>query len=615
MKRSFICFALLLAFGIHSTFSQEFGGQLPSARIPAPASHYVEEYGFDSTHHPEAWQKLSKGLHVSFASPDQLYMRTEVPGIGEEVQEWKGTAWKGERLNAQILVWSPDSLEQVRFSMKDLTAETGQLIPSAAATLHLVRYVVSNYPYGAKDATCGESPYKEVFLMPDRFERFERFDLPGNSIRPVWLTLNIPETAAPGNYSGLLTVTCAGRETSLKLSIRVQNQVLPRPGQWKHRLDLWQNPWVVAWQNNLKPWSEEHLALLKKHLQLYADAGGSYITTYAVHSPWADNSYMIEGGMIEWIKTKGGSWKFDYGIFDQYVQLAFAAGINEAITVYTPIPWGNRFRYKEETTGNYIYESWSPESDIFKKNWNVFLSDLQKHLQAKGWFDKTYLGINENPMEQTLAAIKMIRAHSKKWKITYAGDWHPELNELLDDYCFLYGKESSIDVVEKRRAKGQTTTYYVCCNPPFPNNFVFSPPVEGRWLGWYTAAHGYDGFLRWAYDAWPADPLRDARHTFWPAGDCFLVYPGGNSCIRFEKLREGIADFEKIRLVKQKAGASTDPAVKSLLQELTEHLAVVAGEKDFQTEKITADVEKGKRLLDTLSDRLAPSGTRVNKKL
>jgi hypothetical protein len=115
----------------------------------------------------------------------------------------------------------------------------------------------------------------------------------------------------------------------------------------------------------------------------------------------------------------------------------------------------------------------------------------------------------------------------------------------------LYGKESGVDVVKERASKGFTTTYYVCCNPPVPNNFIFSPPIEGRWQGWYSAAHSYSGFLRWAYDAWPADPLRDARHGSWPAGDCYLVYPGGNSCIRFEKLREGIVDYEKIRIIRE----------------------------------------------------------------
>ena len=98
---------------------------------------------------------------------------------------------------------------------------------------------------------------------------------------------------------------------------------------------------MIAWYYKVEPWSEEHKVLLKKHLQLYADAGGKYITTYAVHSPWSDNSYMIEGAMIDWVKKKNGSWKFDYTIFDQYVQLAMEVGIDKAITVYTPVPWGH----------------------------------------------------------------------------------------------------------------------------------------------------------------------------------------------------------------------------------------------------------------------------------
>jgi len=441
--------------------------------------------------------------------------------------------------------------------------------------------------------------------MPDRFEDFERFDLPGKTMRPVWLSLDIPATIEPGVYKGGIEVRSENYTTHLSLNILVQDQTLPPPHDWKHRLDLWQNPWAVAWENHLKPWSEEHKALLKKHLKFYADAGGTFITTYAVHSPWADNSHWIEGGMIEWIKQKNGRWKFDYTIFDDYVQLAMSVGIDRAITIYTPVPWGFRFRYTDENTGNYVYESWAPDSKQYKEIWDIFLTDLKKHLQQKGWLSKTYLGINENEMKETLAAIKVIRDHSKDWKITYAGDWHPELDSLLDDYCFLYGKESGVDIVKQRTARGKTTTYYVRCNPPFPNNFLFSPPVEGRWLGWYTVAHGYSGFLRWAYDAWPADPLRDARHPFWPAGDCFLIYPGGNSCIRFEKLREGISDYEKIRILREKAKASNNKNVQALVQQLDQHLQKFLEEKDFETAKIKADVDKGKQIVEQLSDALS----------
>jgi hypothetical protein len=89
-------------------------------------------------------------------------------------------------------------------------------------------------------------------------------------------------------------------------------------------------PLIIAWYNHVKPWSEEHKAPFEKHLRLYAEAGGKFINTYVVHSPWSDNSYSIEETMIEWVKEKNGSWKFDYHIFDQYVQLAMEAGISKA---------------------------------------------------------------------------------------------------------------------------------------------------------------------------------------------------------------------------------------------------------------------------------------------
>lgn len=599
--RSILTF-LFLVF-VSTLSAQIYPGQVKYP-LPSPSHHYQQEYTFDTTVNEEAWLKQESGMNVSFASTDELHFRSEVPTINNSLQ-WQVTAWKGERINAQVLVWSKDTMQQVCFSVADFKNDKGLVIDKKNIHLNMVRYIVSNYPYAAKDVTCGESPYKDLFLMPDRFEEFERFDVPAKTLRPVWISIDIPQSAGAGVYTGKVVVKSDKDSATLSLSINVQNQVLPNASEWKHRLDLWQNPWVIAWKNNLSPWSSEHKILLKQHLKLYADAGGKYITTYAVHSPWADNSYMIEGTMIEWIKQTNGAWKFDYSIFDEYVQLAMEVGIDKAITIYTPVPWGNRFRYLDAKTGNYIDVSWSPDSKEFKDFWNIFLTDLKKHLEQKGWFDKTYIGINENPMEQTLAAIKVVKDHSKSWKITYAGDWHKELELLLDDYSYLYGKESDVDVVKRRSARGQTTSYYVCCNPPVPNNFVFSPPVEGRWISWYTSAHGYEGFLRWAYDAWPADPARDARHTLWPAGDCYLVYPGGNSGIRYEKLREGIVDFEKIRILKGLASKSTDPSVRVLVKQLDDHLKIFLAEKDFNTKKIIEDVNKGKRILEQLSEKLA----------
>ncbi|HET9432071.1 MAG TPA: glycoside hydrolase domain-containing protein [Chitinophagaceae bacterium] len=600
-------FSLLLSLSFLLTFSNANSqtpamGLIDSARISRPFLHYQEEFAFDSAIDPAGWQKVSPGLHASFVTTDEVYFRSEVPAINQESLTWKGTGWKGERLNAMLLVWSPDTINQVRLVLNDLKSARGNMVRKDNIQLNKIRYVISNYPYDARDVTCGEGPVDKAYLMPDRFEAFDRFDLPGNTARPVWISIDIPATAIAGNYDGTIELRSEKQVKQLRLSLTVQDQVLAGPKDWAFQLDLWQNPWVIAEYYKVKPWGTEHVDLLKKHLKLYADAGGKFITTYAVHSPWADNSYMIEGSMIDWIKKKDGGWKFDYSIFDKYVQLSMDAGINKAITIYTPIPWGERFRYRDEGSGDYVTERWLPTSAVFRTNWRIFLTDLRKHLEKKGWFKLTYLGINENAMEQTLAAIKVLKEHSKDWKITYAGDWHPELDNLLDDYSCVYGKEPAMGDLQKRTNKKQTTTYYVCCTPPKPNTFVFSPPVEARWLGWYASAYGYDGLLRWAYDAWPADPVRDARHVYWPAGDCFMIYPGGQSSIRFEKMREGIVDFEKIRLLKKKAAGSANPKVKKLLEELELHLKLITKEKEFRKETLYKDIQKGQSLLEELTD-------------
>ena len=599
--------AVLLQFISKPVFSQFQYGRIDSALLPTLKMHYQEEFTFDSPVDPARWQNEKPGLHAAFGSTEQVYYRSEVP-LKMEPGTWTATGWKGERINAMILVWSPDSLEQVRLTLNDLKNAKGNVLSKKSMQLDMVQYVISNYPYDAREVTCGVGPADQAYLMPDRFVPIaigiDRFNLPGRSARPIWLSINIPSTAAPGIYKGTIEVRSDKGTVALPFQIKVQNQVLPAPRDWAFQLDLWQNPSVISDYYKVKPWSEEHKTLLKRHLKLYADAGGKFITTYAVHSPWSDNSYMEEDGMIEWIKRKNGSWKFDYSIFDQYVQLAMQTGIDKAITIYTPIPWGERFRYLDEGTGNYVHEQWVPTSDTFRTNWNIFLSDLRNHLEKKGWFNKTYLGINENAMEQTLSAIKVIKDHSKDWKITYAGDWHRELDGLLDDYSCVYGKEPTMNDLKKRASKGQSSTFYVCCTPAKPNTFVFSPPVEGRWLGWYAFAFGYDGLLRWAYDAWPADPVRDSRHVLWPSGDCFMVYPGGGSSIRFEKMREGIVDFEKLRILKNKAAKSADPSVKDLMQRLQLHLQTLTSEKGFKEEKLQSDLQKGKEMIEELSEKM-----------
>ena len=181
-------------------------GEIDILKVPAGKAHYDPEYTFDTIVNSNAWLNQKPGLHVSWGSTDTRYFRREVPDLAKETNSIEETLWKGERFNAMILVWSPDTLNQVRFVLNNLINANGKVLSKNNIRLNLVRYVVSNYPYAAKDATCGGSPYKNLYLMPDRFEAFDRFDLPGKTVRPVWLSLDIPPGTQPGIYNGTIEI-------------------------------------------------------------------------------------------------------------------------------------------------------------------------------------------------------------------------------------------------------------------------------------------------------------------------------------------------------------------------------------------------------------------------
>ena len=139
-------FAVLLMLAmLPNRLLAQHAGQVMMANVPSPSSHYTPEYTFDKATNPEAWKRQKKGLNVSFSSIDELFLRSEVPQI-IATTTWQKAGWRGERLNAQILVWSPDSIDQVRVTLNDLKGSDGKIISKENISVQLVRYVLSNIP-------------------------------------------------------------------------------------------------------------------------------------------------------------------------------------------------------------------------------------------------------------------------------------------------------------------------------------------------------------------------------------------------------------------------------------------------------------------------------------
>ncbi|WP_286834056.1 DUF4091 domain-containing protein, partial [Proteiniphilum sp. UBA5280] len=200
-----------------------------------------------------------------------------------------------------------------------------------------------------------------------------------------------------------------------------------------------------------------------------------------------------------------------------------------------------------------------------------------------------------NPVEMK-AMLKLLEEAAPGMGVALADNHksYKEYPDQLTDLCVAHGAEVDLEDRIYRAEKGYVTTWYVCCSDVFPNVFTFSDPAEGAFIGWYTMAAGFDGFLRWAYNSWVKEPLIDSRFRTWPAGDTYVVYPDGRSSIRFERLREGIQDAEKIRILRK--NLQNEPEKLKQLEEMLRRFNIIERPEDLNNL-----MRDGKELLENLS--------------
>ncbi len=413
----------------------------------------------------------------------------------------------------------------------------------------------------------------------------EPFLTPGCA-RTVAVEVNVPAAAKPGTY------TFKAGEKAVHLT--VVDRVLPPVSEWKYYLDLWQHPWAVSRWEGVQPFSKKHYEMMKPLWKELAACGQKVLTVTITKLPWNHQCFDGYDTMIRHIKTKDG-WKFDYTIFDEYVAFGKACGIGPDISCYTMCPW-KYYVYGEDENGKEIKILAKPGTPAFEDYWKPFLIDFAKHLKEKGWFDQTSISMDERSPEDMRLISSFIKKHSGL-KIATAGNFDPTKHPEIDMYSYSPVIDTVTETFLTNNAARladtkRITTYYVCCAPFKPNTFMDSAPAEAFWCGFYPAAKGLDGFLRWAYNSWPYDPRHDASFGNWRAGDTFLIYCDGAPAVRLLELKNGIQAAEKFRILKE-AGVGA------------KELDALAKEYDYiQARKTEADLQPLKEKTISILNRL-----------
>jgi len=590
-------FATFLAVFVSS--SQTFGAE----ESQLPTRHPLYEPSFtQKTAEVRSAMDGGKalGLKGGVGDTDTRYPATGAidlarPSVGVHLQ-----AWRGERVSAQVVVTSDQAETNLRIDPFELRRKGGVI----EGQTHFVRYTLANNPPLSDPAAgCGPNTvFDHVGLYSDILDISDRLNLAAHSNRPIWVIVDVPADTAAGTYQGTLVVRSDAGIVRFPVTVEVVDALLPAPGDWSFQLDLWQQPESVARYHQVPLWSDEHFALLKPLMKRLADAGQKTITCSLFNEPWNAQTYDLIPGMVGWRKKADGGWEYDYTVFDRWVTfMSDEVGLDQArIHCYSMIPWSLTFRYYDEATEATVDVELSPGTPEYDEYWGGFLEDFVRHLKVKGWLERTRISMDERPDEQMEGALATLAKHGPELKVASAVNEPTELTRHLDDVSqVLIGEFNfSQEEIEARGREGKISTFYVCCGPSRPNTFTFSPPAESEWLGLFASANGFHGVLRWAYNSWVEDPFVSTDFVTWPSGDCFLVYPGNRSSIRFERFREGIENFEKIRLLREWAAASPTPEKKAALDDLDAVLKDFSWPRGSEAGVHADDV---RRALDTIA--------------
>lgn len=555
MKLNIYLTAMFLSLSICS-FGQEAKtqGKTPTGQEKFPLKEYKELPQLKMPNKDE-WKDVKKPM-ASWGDIDIRYEKHSVP-VNSVSKTRKVKGWRGERVSLQAVVWTPKELENLTYNLTDFR-KGSSIIPSDCAETGFVRYVMGD-GLNEKGGGCGHrrdfTKYDSVMVADCIDSYLESMSLAPMSATGIWVTCSIPRDAQPGRYSGKLMISDGDILISeLKVELTVEENILPLPEDWKFHLDLWQNPFAVARYHQVPLWSKEHFDAMRPIMERLADAGQKVITTSIMDKPWNGQTEDPFLSMISWIKKVDGTWEYKFDVFDLWVEFMMSCGITQQIDCYSMVPWRLSFRYYDQASDSFKSLEATPGEKAYEDHWMPMLKAFADHLKEKGWFDICTIAMDERDMEIMKETIKVIRKADKDFKIAFAGGYHPEIIDEIYDYCLAWRHTYPEGVIDKRREQGKKTTYYTCCSEGKPNTFLFSDPAEAFQLSFEMISRNSDGYLRWAYNSWPLEPLLDARFRTWSSGDTFLVYPGNRNSIRFERLRDGIEEFEKVKYLGEGQG-------------------------------------------------------------
>ena len=476
------------------------------------------------------------------------------------LQTWTGYAWRNDEVTSRIDIFSKSKgYKDVRLVANDFVDDEGNIISK------------ENIKFTYMDKVIAHTSNQEIF---DVISHETSRDLEANQMYAAWVAITVPEDAKAGVYTSKLSLVSNEEVLSeFTYQIEVLNLVVP---ELQSQIELWMYPYSSNRYYSGLSSSEyfgtditdlyyvhldnQYQAGLESQLELYRKIGGDAITVTVVEDAWNSQTHDPYPSMVKWTRKADGTFSFDYTDMDKWIELCMKHGIDKQIKAFSLSCWGNRITYFDEKSNQVIFETPATNSERWKELWTIFLQDYVKHMDEKGWFDITYMSMDERPLSEVIPVLDLVESvknkdgESLKTSVAVFNYETEPVFDRIDDLSFaIYvgSQDKAKEITKQRKEKGLMTTIYTCGGQ---NSAILNNPGESTASIYESYKDGTQGFLRWAFDSFNADPLITSQHDLFAAGDLYLIYPDlrdanyiAQSTPRFEKLVEGARDIEKLR--------------------------------------------------------------------
>ena len=503
------------------------------------------------------------GFRVAIAGPLTKVPRTEPVPDHAMLSHVDISAARDESESFQLVVIpTGGALSDVSVSAPALTG------PGAPIELqwHRVGYVETAEPKYAV-------PY--VGWWPDPLLPPAPFDVKAGERQPLWFTVDVPPDAAPGRYTGQVTLRHGEHEVATPVELTVRSFRLPRPGRLATPFGLYASS-LSHWWSGKQPY-REHMPIemfsrwcefMGRYRLTPKNIAREYLTKTTVDGQLSVDMSALQQTVAPLTDKYFAPYSFClHRLPSAATRHNSVSGTDPQVTAQVTQAFVEEWRRQGLPDDVYIYGCDEPKADDYE-----FLREAYRLVREVA---------PEYPIMQTIGSPSV-----------------PELVGLVDIWCPLTPQLQG-DFYRERREAGDTLWSYVCCSPkpPHANFFIDLPATDHRVLFWQVRQAGATGLLYWCVCWWyglpsPADGVEcfpdgpvhmdqsSSYNTFGSNGDGLLLWPGKDHeplpSIRLEVIRDGIEDWEYLALLAERieraralpADARPDAATLARAEEL-----------------------------------------------